>query len=158
MRQKALAYLVNRRQKLVHLTTAGMPVTDAVKLLAEEFSVTERTLWSDWKTKAEWMPLLLQVKPDDKDNVILAVLAKLNEATQEAYKTYLSCSGEMARVSALRVYLEAIMRELEARQTLGLLPTEPLRIQQRIVMLGGKFVRIGPDGKPIIDPALPSAH
>lgn len=148
MRTTALANLVNRRQRLLHLTTAGMPVTEAINLLSEELAVGKRTLWDDWKTKAEWLPLLLQVKPEDKDNVILSALAKITEATQEAYKTYVSEEG-MARVSALRLYLEAVKLEIDIRQTLGLLPTEPLRIQQRIIMLEGRFVRIGPDGKPI---------
>jgi hypothetical protein len=52
-------------------------------------------------------------------------------------------------VAAVRVYLETIKAEIEMRQKLGLLPTEPLRIQHRIVMLQGRFVELGPDGKPV---------
>jgi len=68
----------------------------------------------------------------------------------------------MARVAAVRVYLDAVKAEVEMRQSLGLLPTEPLKIQHRIVMLQGRFVEIGPDGKPVTSgpakvPALPSA-
>lgn len=147
MRQTALARLVNRRQRLLHLTTAGIPITDAVGMLSSELSVSKCTLWKDWKTRSEWLPLLLQIKPEERENVILVTLARLSEATQEAYKTYVSCRVEMARVAALRLYLEAIKVEVELRQSLGLLTSRSLRVDERIVMIEGRFCRVTPEGK-----------
>lgn len=147
---------------MLHLTIVGMEVSEAVEKVSEEFKCSKRTVWRDWKMRNQWIPFLVKIDPEEKERVVWDALASLAEAKQEAYNTYLAVEG-MARVAAVRVYLEAVKAEVEMRQKLGLLPTEPLKVQHRIVMLKGRFVEIGPDGKPILDeeeehsrfPALP---
>ncbi len=130
------------------MTIIGVDVSKAIDKVAEEFKCGKRTLYRDWKTRDQWIPLFVKTDPEEKEHVVWDALASLAEAKQEAYNTYLSCEG-MARVAAVRVYLDAIRAEIEMRQKLGLLPTEPVRVQHRIVMLQGRFVELGPDGKPI---------
>lgn len=145
--------LVDRRRRLLHLTIIGVKITDAVKKVSQEFKCGPRTVWNDWKLREQWIPLLLNLGPEERDRVVWDALASLAEAKQEAYNTYLAVEG-MARVAAIRVYLDAVKAEVEMRQSLGLLPTEPLRVQHRIVMLQGRFVEIGPDGKPVANKGL----
>ena len=150
MKTSDVQALLDRRRRLLHLTTIGMKISEAVDKISLEFKCGKRTVWRDWQSRGDWILLLLKISPEEKDHFIWDALASLAEAKQEAYNTYLDVEG-MARVAAIRVYLDAVKAEVEMRQSLGLLPTEPSRIQHRIVMLQGKFVEIGPDGKPITE-------
>jgi len=160
MKTRDVQRLLDRRRRLLHLFTIGMKVTPAVDKICEEFHCARSTVWHDWDTKNEWIPLLLKLGPEYKDEVIMDTLASIHEAKQEAYNTSLTVEG-MPRVAALRLYEDTIKDEIKIRQTLGLLPREPLKIQHRIVMLQGKFVKVDSNGK-IVDtevskPALPSS-
>jgi hypothetical protein len=152
MTSSSFHVLVDRRRRLLHLTIIGIKITDAVGKVSQEFKCGQRAVWNDWKVRDQWIPVLLKIGPEERDRVVWDALASLAEAKQEAYNTYLAVEG-MARVAAIRVYLDAVKAEVEMRQSLGLLPTEPLRIQHRIVMLQGRFVEIGPDGKPVTEGA-----
>jgi hypothetical protein len=145
----AYEQILERRRKLLHLVTVGVKTSDAVKQVCEDFDCTRSTVWRDWELRDEWIPTLLQLSPEQKDTVVREALAQLKEATHEAYVTYLETNRGMARVAAIREYREAVIAEIELRQKLGLLPSEPLRVEQRIVMLQGRFVRVDANGKPV---------
>lgn len=158
MRTCDVQRLLDRRRRLLHLTTVGLNVTLAVDNVCEEYHCAQSTVWHDWNVRDKWIPLLLKMGPEDKDRVVMDALASLHEARQAAFNTYAAAEG-MIRVAALRLFLDAVKAEIEMRQTLGLLPTEPLKIQHRIVMLQGRFVEVGSDGKlvgaAVAKPALP---
>lgn len=141
-----LENLLLRRARLLHLTIIGVDVSKAIDKVAEEFKCGKRTLYRDWKTRGEWIPLFVKTSPEEMKYVVWDALASLAEAKQEAYRAILSSEG-MARVAAVRVYLDCVKTEIEMRQDLGLLPTEPLRMQRRIIMLRGHFVELGPNGE-----------
>jgi hypothetical protein len=125
----------------MHLTLAGMSVNEAAKTLSREFNVSERQIWLDWETKDKWVPALFKVKPEQQEKVLAEALANLNEVRSEAYKTYLAAETETGRSAALRVLMEAVKTEIQVRQSVGLLPTEPIRVDQRILMIKGQWWR-----------------
>jgi hypothetical protein len=53
----------------------------------------------------------------------------------------------MIRVAALRLYLDAVKEDVRFRQGLGLLQAEPMKVEERVMMVGRRFRRVGRDGK-----------
>lgn len=156
-RQKRIEQLISRRARLIHLTTAGLTVSEAVEQLAKEYTVRPLQIWRDWMTRYEWLPFLLKTDQAEMRRVVLDRLAQLKEAIDQAYQTYLSCRSEHVRVNAIRLYMDSVTKDLEIRQKLGLLPAETILVEQRVVMLEGKFVIIGADDRLIKDDRAPSA-
>jgi len=131
---------------LIHLTAAGLSVRESTRMLSEEFGCSERTIWRDWKTRVEWLAILFKTGEGGKDAAVFDRMAELEEAKMEAYRTYLREEG-MIKVAALRLYLDAVKEDVRFRQSLGLLHAEPMKVEERVMMVGGRFCRVGRDGK-----------
>lgn len=155
MRSEDFALLVERRRKLVQLIASGMSVNRAAKVLSEEFHVSERQIWKDWRSMNTWAPALCQFGDEQKDE-ILKYLIELDEVVKEAYRTYLVAKNDNARVGALRLYLHTLVTIIKVRQKLGLMPKETPKAEPRIIMIQGRFCTVGPDGKPT--PLNPRGH
>ncbi|MGA2767919.1 MAG: hypothetical protein ABSF24_06345 [Candidatus Bathyarchaeia archaeon] len=87
MGSRGLSKIVERRKRLIHLTTAGLSIRESAKMLSEEFSCSERTIWRDWKIRLEWLAILFKTGEGGKDTVVFDRLAELEEAKVEAYRT-----------------------------------------------------------------------
>lgn len=94
----------------------------------------------------DWLPILFKTGKEGKDTAIFDRLAELEEAKMEAYRTYLRADG-MTRVAALRLHLDAVKEDVRFRQSLGLLHAEPMKVEERIMMVAGRFCRVDRDGK-----------
>jgi len=146
VRSEDFALLVERRRKLVQLTVAGMSVNRAAKVLSEEFHVSERQIWKDWRSMNTWAPALCQLGNEQKDE-IFKYLNELDLLSKEVYRIYLNAKNDNARVGAVGLYLKTIVTNIKVRQKLGLMPKGPLKAEQRIIMIQGEFCTVGPDGK-----------
>ena len=149
--RKRVEMLMSRRARLLHLIVAGMTISEAVEVLSKECGVRPLQVWRDWMSRQEWQPLLLRVSSEQVRESVMQLLSELKEAKEQAYQTYLSCQNEHARVNAIRVYAECVVKDFEVRQKLGLLAPVTFGVEQRVIMREGRFVVVGPDGEPITD-------
>jgi hypothetical protein len=133
----------------MQLTVVGMNATEAVKTLSREFGVSERTVWQDWRSRDEWLPVVYKVQPQEQKKAIIEALVNLNQVRTCAYQCYLSAKKESTRISALRLALDVVVKEIQIRQGIGLVRTESFDVEERIIMIEGRFCRVTPDGKAI---------
>lgn len=131
---------------MIHLTTAGLSILQSTKMLSEELSCSERTIWRDWKTRLDWLPILFKTGEEGKDTAVFDRLAELEEVKGEAYRTCLRGDG-MTRVAGLRLYFDPVKEDIRFRQSLGLLHAEPMKVEERVMMVAGRFCRVDRDGK-----------
>jgi hypothetical protein len=146
VRSEDFALLVERRRKLVQLIASGMSVNRAAKVLSEEFHVSERQIWKDWRSMDTWASALCQFGNEQKDE-IFKYLIELDGLSKEVYRIYLAAKNDYARVGAVGLYLKTIVTNIKVRQKLGLLPNGLPKTEPRIIMIQGRFCAVSPDGK-----------
>ena len=93
--------LLKRRQKMLELRGKGVSLADTVKFLAEEFEVTRRTLYYDWKNRKAWLQTFLEI--GDPETFFLDLVANHREIYRLASLEYLKGDNSNAKIGALRL-------------------------------------------------------
>lgn len=96
---KELIY--SRRSEMVKQRSLGHPLHQVVKDLHVKYDVSIRTLYYDWKHRAKWLPIILDLK--DIKTTLLELLATHRELKRYALMEYLSGDNTSAKVGALRL-------------------------------------------------------
>jgi TRAP-type mannitol/chloroaromatic compound transport system substrate-binding protein len=74
--------------------------------LAEKYKVSEWCLWSDWKRREKWVPILLGL--EKYAGFAEGIEAKLNAVQKAAWILYSQADNDNARVGALKVVLDSL--------------------------------------------------
>jgi hypothetical protein len=93
--------LLKRRQKMLELHGQGFSLLETVQALEEEFNVTRRTLYDDWRKRSEWAPSLMEL--GDSKTFFLELLNSHREISRMAVMEYLKGDNSSARIGALRL-------------------------------------------------------
>ena len=98
--------LLKRRTEMLDMICKGFHPSAVITQMAENYSVSERCLWSDWERRKQWIPMLLSLEKyaDFAD----AMETKLNAVQKAAWSTYMRASNDNAKVGALKVVLESV--------------------------------------------------
>ena len=120
-----------RRSRLAHLIAAGLPLVEAVKLTSEEYSKKPEQIYEDWRGRKKWLPVLLQLGKDEKTikEALINLFMDLREVRQELKVTYAKADNSNARVGALNALAATVEKEVQLRQSLGLMEQAPMKIE-----------------------------
>lgn len=95
------AELYRRRKLMLKNHGEGFSLTENVRFLSEKFRVSERICYADWQKRAEWLPILLDIK--DVESYYLSLLVTHNEIYKKVVDEYLKAESETVRISSLRL-------------------------------------------------------
>ena len=84
--------LFKRRAEMLDAVSTGLHPSAVVGQLAEKYGVSERTLWSDWERREEWVPFLLKLEKSGSFAEIIE--QKLNAVQKAAWSIYLHATGK----------------------------------------------------------------
>lgn len=115
--------LYGRRKTMLELYYAGAFNKTTFKKLAEQENASEQALRRDWNRRKQWEPLIWMAKQSEED--IHKLLYVLQIARERAVSLMRSADQDSVKVSAIGKLTEIIRREIELRQSLGLLKREP---------------------------------
>jgi len=98
--------LLKRRTEMLNMICKGFHPSSVISQMAENYSVSERCLWSDWERREKWIPMLLLLEKyaefaDEMET-------KLNAVQKAAWTTYTRASNDSAKVGALRLVLDSL--------------------------------------------------
>jgi hypothetical protein len=86
---------LKRRVEMLDAVSTGLYPSAVIGQLAEKYSVSERTLWSDWERREKWIPVLLQL--EKFGNFAEMIEQKLNAVQKASWSIYLHADKDNAR-------------------------------------------------------------
>jgi hypothetical protein len=96
--------VVNRRLELLKLEGLGLSQAEIVKQLSQKMTCSERTLYNDFETRADWQPLLQSItKPDD---VLFKITNRYEQIYRQASLRMLSSTNPLVQLGALNTMLK----------------------------------------------------
>ncbi|MGD0996578.1 MAG: hypothetical protein ABR909_13785 [Candidatus Bathyarchaeia archaeon] len=98
--------LLKRRVEMLDAVNKGFHPSAVIEQLATKYKVSEWCLWSDWRRREKWVPVLLGLEKfaGFADSIEL----KLNAVQKAAWSLYSQADNDNARVGALKVVLDSL--------------------------------------------------
>ena len=94
-----------RRLELLKLEGLGFSQAEIVVELSQKAGCSQRTIYLDFETRAQWQPTLQSVlKCDD---VMMKVVNRYEQIYRQASVRLLTCQNEFAQLGALNIMLKA---------------------------------------------------
>ena len=118
---------LERRLKVIEYMVQGISPSEAVRTLSREFNVSERTLWTDWMNRKQWLPHILKLQ--DQQGALQDLFMQWQEARKMLFNLAMTGDNSSARVGALKEVISQITKEIEVRQSLGMFPQRPVEVQ-----------------------------
>lgn len=126
------------RRKLMYLTyIQGYDFTDFADEISKKYGLTPAALERDWGRRDKWIPILVEIQEPEVD--IASSLMKLTAIQHAAWETYRAArkaNNHNAMVGALEKLTRLAVREVEVKQSLGVLAKEPDRLDAMITTSG----------------------
>jgi hypothetical protein len=114
-----------RRKKMLKFHFRGIPTTQWVSRLAQEYNVKEIAVWQDWRRRKDWLGKVFELA--DVAYEINMNMAELSNVKEEAWRAYHEAANTQSKVAALKIILRAIRDKIEILQSLGEVRKEPLK-------------------------------
>ena len=96
--------VAKRRLELLKLEGLGFSQAEIVKQLSEKSGCSERTLYNDFETRADWQPYLQCVtKPED---VLFKITNRYEQIYRQASLRLLSADNPIVQLGALNTMLK----------------------------------------------------
>lgn len=93
--------LFERRQKMVKYIAQGIQLRAVMKQLSMDYNVSESTLWQDWYRRDRWLPLMLQLDPEDAKKWFSDLFAMIMEARNAFWSIYQKTENPFAKIQAV---------------------------------------------------------
>ena len=97
--------VVSRRLELLKLEGLGFSQAEIVKELSSKLNCSERTVYSDFESRACWQPIIQSVV--NPEAVLLKVVNRYEQIYRQASVRLLTASNELAQLGALNTMLKA---------------------------------------------------
>jgi hypothetical protein len=97
--------VVSRRLELLKLEGLGFSQAEIVKELSQKLGCSERTVYYDFESRADWQPIIQSVV--DHEAVLLKVVNRYEQIYRQASVRLLTASNELAQLGALNTMLKA---------------------------------------------------
>lgn len=121
--------LLERRRQFIKDFCRGVPLNIIVKGLSDKYGVSEQTIYSDWRRRNSWMPILFNV---EDETLILQYIAGLKEVIPAAWTQYVEGDNTAAKVGALRLAKDIYMDLIDILQSIGAVPKKPFEIKAEV--------------------------
>jgi hypothetical protein len=96
---------VSRRLELLKLEGLGFSQAEIVKELSQKLGCSERTVYYDFESRADWQPIIQSVISPEA--VLLKVVNRYEQIYRQASIRLLTASNELAQLGALNTMLKA---------------------------------------------------
>jgi hypothetical protein len=97
--------VVSRHLELLKLEGLGFSQAEIVKELSSKLNCSERTVYSDFESRACWQPIIQSVISHEA--VLLKVVNRYEQIYRQASVRLLTASNELAQLGALNTMLKA---------------------------------------------------
>jgi hypothetical protein len=97
--------VVSRRLELLKLEGLGFSQAEVVKELSQKLGCSERTVYYDFESRADWQPVIQSVV--NHEAVLLKVVNRYEQIYRQASIRLLTASNELAQLGALNTMLKA---------------------------------------------------
>ena len=97
--------MVSRRLELLKLEGLGFSQAEIVKELSQKLGCSERTVYYDFESRADWQPIIQSVI--NPETVLLKVVNRYEQIYRQASIRLLTGSNELAQLGALNAMLKA---------------------------------------------------
>jgi hypothetical protein len=97
--------VVSRRLELLKLEGLGFSQAEIVKELSQKIGCSERTVYYDFESRADWQPIIQSVISPEA--VLLKVVNRYEQIYRQASIRLLTASNELAQLGALNTMLKA---------------------------------------------------
>ena len=111
--------LYARRKRMLELYYAGAFTPKTFTALSEQEGVTADALRRDWRNRGDWEPLIWKAEQSGED--INNLLYILQMARERAVSLMRAADQDSVKVAAVGRVTEIVRREIELKQSLGLL-------------------------------------
>ena len=98
--------VLKRRAEMLDMVCKGFHPVVVISQLSEKYSVSESCLWSDWKRRKKWVPIILGL--EKYSGFAEVIESKLNAVEKAAWSLFLRSDNDSARVGALKVILDSL--------------------------------------------------
>ena len=85
-----------------------------------ETGCSEAIAWKTWRSREEWMPVLVGITKDDM--ALVGLFRDLQEVRRLSFKLYFNTKSSRAKVATLRNVMRSVFMEFRMRMKLGLCP------------------------------------
>lgn len=98
--------ILKRRAEMLDTVCKGFHPAAVISQLSEKYHVSESCLWSDWKRREKWVPIVLGL--EQYSGFAQVIESKLNAVQKAAWSIYLRSGNDNARVGALKIVLDSL--------------------------------------------------
>ncbi len=103
--------LLKRRTEMLDAVKRGINPAAVIEQLASNYKVSTQCLWSDWKRRDQWAPVLLGLERFASFGA--EVESKLNLVEKGAWSIYTHTDNPNAKVGALKVVIDSLKTQSE---------------------------------------------
>jgi len=97
--------LVSRRLELLKLEGLGFSQAEIVKELSQKLGCSERTVYYDFESRADWQPVIQSVI--NPEALLLKVVNRYEQVYRQASVRLLTAAEEACQLGALNIMLKA---------------------------------------------------
>ena len=125
--------LVERRLRMLDYYLSGALTEENVKVLAEEFGVSPRAIWSDFTRRVDWIPRLYSMK--DAELKVREMAAFLEKTLERAYQLSIMARNEGAQIGAQRNVAMLVGKLHDLYESLGITPSIYTEFMEKLAKL-----------------------
>jgi len=114
-----------RKKELCSYKFRGFSLERIAKILAGKYSVAETTVKQDWYNRGDWLEDVFDIDLEDKDLILLDILAEQKEIKRECWKLNHNTKNESVQLGALKQLREINKDLINILQSVGVLNEEP---------------------------------
>jgi hypothetical protein len=121
---------------MLRQSVTGAPLKAIVEVLSEKYHVDERTLYADWERRQKWIPELMQL---DDPTLLHQLIRGAQDVLAKAWLVAETSKNSFARLRALTLIKDTNLGLLKSFQSIGLIAQRPIQVDQRILVIRGRW-------------------
>lgn len=123
--------ILDRMLRMAELLSQRMKPKEIINQIVGETGCSASAAWRTWQTRKDWLPKIVKV-PEELGEAFADIILDLREARRLSLNLYYTANwAPGAQVGALRNVGDFADREFKMRQSIGDLPTEPIKLEHK---------------------------
>jgi hypothetical protein len=128
--------LLERRTKMLRQHIMGVSLKNIIEALKEEYDVQEHALYQDWERRDQWIPQVLQL---NDPTLLHRLIEGMRLVIPKCWVIAETSKNPFARLRALQIIKDTNLHLVEVLQAVGLVEKRPIQVDQRLIMIKGKW-------------------
>jgi len=123
------AVVLDRRLRVMELSALGVKPKRIIDQIVWETGCSEAIAWKTWRSREEWMPVLVGIPKYDM--ALVGLFRDLQEVRRLSFKLYFNTESSRAKVATLRNVTRSVFMEFRMRMKLGLCPQVHGKLEEK---------------------------